>query len=563
MPGFVDAAQGDVITQNQQQANIISGQPDPYSQSVIDTYNAQFQPEAIGPQGSSALYPGMALRENMGTYSGSIIGSNPLMAPGGGVTPVDPVLARRKAIEDAARKRASSLVPFEPPKPFQLTDPRFQKKYEEQVMSFQRDFTEGMKDKYGKDWTVVAKDPNTREGREFIQAMANYETLGREFNAITDRIAAIDEGLVSGELEFSDDTLKEYDDYKQLIGNFEGGDVWKSKDLQAQLDKLDGFLSLESYINDNSFLDNIMGEKGAWSQITDQGEYFQTSTGSKVKYDEAIDQVAESLATGVLRQGVKKGYYTKEGIKKTLQSKFKTQRTAGKSMSQKSQATRDAETEVIVADSNSFVEFADEDGKRGQTVMNSYDPVTGEIISGGDFFVPMLASFGFSIKGKPKTINERNPKTGKVQQVKTRAFNLSNIQVLGADGKPEVLPGNSLVDFSDQNITYGSDGTIYAKSKVFVKTKTTLGKGSIGEEEKTFDTYTPEDRLIILESPNGEGKGGTLTAIEDQININDPDALVNFKERLDQGRKKVKSKIESSKSSSDPNAELLRNKYGY
>jgi len=533
MPGFVDSPQGDIIAQNQQQANIVSAQPDPYSQSVIDTYNAQFTPDAIGPQGSSALYPGMALRENMGTYSGSIIGSNPLMAPGGGVTPVDPVLARRKAIEDAARKRASSLVPFEPPKPFQLDDPRFQQKYEEQVMNFQRDYTEGMKDKYGKDWTVVAKDPNTKEGREFIQAMANYETLGREFNAITDRVAAIDEGLESGELEFSDDTLKEYDDYKQLVGNFEGGDVWKSKDLQGQLDKLDGFLSLESYINDNSFLDNIMGEKGAWSEITDQGEYFQTSTGSLVKFDEAIDQVAESLARGPMRNAIRRGYMDLDKIKKTLQSKFKTQRTDGKSMSQKSQATRDAETVEIIADADAVVRYANEEGMRGQIEMFSYDDQGNR--TNDTWSIGSLFDFPVSISGKKKTVSERLP-SGKIQKRDTKGIALDNISVITPDGKSKNIPGKSIVEMDESTITKLADGRMVAKARVLVPTKTTIeGDKFKGTPEEAFDSYTAQDQLVYLESADGKGIGGTLTQLRER-GLSSDDAKTRFNERLDDAR---------------------------
>jgi hypothetical protein len=534
IPGYVDSNQGDIIAKNQEQANIVSAQPDPYSQSVIDTYNAQFQPQAIGPQGASSLYPGMALRENMGTYSGSIVGSNPLMAPGGGVMAIDPVLARRKAIEDAAKQRASSLVPFEPPKPFQLTDPRFQKKYEEQVMSFQRDFTEGMKDKYGKDWTVVAKDPNTREGREFIQAMANYETLGREFNAITDRVAAIDEGLESGELEFSDDTLKEYDDYKQLIGNFEGGDVWKSKDLQGQLDKLDGFLSLESYINDNSFLDNIMGEKGAWSQITDQGEYYQTSTGSVVKFDDAIDQVADSLARGPMRNAIRRGYMDIDKIKKTLQSKFKTQRTAGKSMSQKSKATRDAETIEIIADADAVVRYADEEGKRGQIEMFSYDDQGNRLDE--TWSVGSLFDFPVSISGKKKTINERLP-DGKIQKRDTKGISLDNVRVITPDGKSKNIPGKSIVELDDSTITKLEDGRMVAKARVLVPTKTTIeGDKFKGTSDEKFDSYTAQDQLVYLESSDGKGIGGTLTQLRER-GLSSDESKTRFNERLDDARK--------------------------
>lgn len=556
MPGFVDSPQGDIIAQNQQQANIVSAQPDPYSQSVIDTYNAQFQPQAIGPQGSSSLYPGMALRENMGTYSGSIVGSNPLMAPGGGVMAIDPVLARRKAIEDAARQRASSLVPFEPPKPFQLKDPSFQKSYENQVLLTQRGLIDDAREKYGKDWTLVLKDPNTKEGRQFIQAMANYETLGEEFDTVTDSVAVIDEGLEDGSLDFSDRTLDVYDQYKKLIGDFEGGDFWKSKDLGQLRDELKGFISLEGYINDNGFLDNIMGEKGAWSQITDQGEYFQTSTGSVVKFDEAIEQVADSLMReGAIRNAVRRGHMTRGEIVDTLQSKFKTQRTAGKSISQKSKATRDAETVEIIADADAVVRYADEEGMRGQIEMFSYDDQGNR--SDDTWSIGSLFDFPVSISGKKKSVNERLP-DGKIQKRDTKGIALDNISVITPDGKSKSIPGKSIVEMDDSTITKLADGRMVAKARVLVPTKTTI-EGDIGEGDEQFDSYTAQDQLVYLESSDGKGIGGTLTQLRER-GLSSEESKTRFNERLDDARE---WKGESSKSSSEPNAELLRNKYGY
>lgn len=552
MDGYTDADNtADLIAQNQQTAQLIPGGPDPYSQSVIDAYNSQFAPQAIGPQGSAALYPGLSLPEAMGNYSGSIVGSNTLFAPAGGVMAIDPVLARRKAIEDAARARASSLVPFQPEEPFQLTDPRFQKKYEEQVLGFQRQFADDMRQKYGKDWTVVASNPNTKEGREFIQAMANYETIGREFNAITDRIAAIDAGLASGELEFSDETLKLHDDYKRLLGDFEGGDVFKSKDLRNEMDKLDGFLSLEYYINQDGFLDGVMGQQGAWSAITDQGEYFQTSTGTKITWKEAIPQVAESLATGPFRQQVLKGNITQEKIEKVLTSKFKDQVTAKKSMQQKSAATRGAETEEFVVDSDAVVEYADEDGKRGQVLMPTYDPVTGRVVQGETWSVESLFDIGISLTHKPTKIKERNPGTGQVQEITTTGIPMDNIMVMNPDGSKRVIPGNVFMEMNDQTISVLDDGTIVAKSRVMVPTTTTL-PGESGEEGEglDFDTYTPQDHIVFLESGSGVGHGGTMTKLEER-GFKSEESKEAFRERVQQGRDYAKKKIDA-RSTSQP-----------
>jgi hypothetical protein len=552
MPGYTDVDYTqDLINQNQSSTPIVSSQPDPYSQSVIDSYNSQFTPQAIGPQGMASLYPGMSLPEQMGTYSGSIIGSNPLMAPGGGVMAIDPVLARRKAIEDAARARASSLVPFEPQKPFQLKDPRFQQKYEQQVLAFQSDFTEEMKKKYGKDWTIVAKDPNTKEGREFIQAMANYETLGREFDGITDRVAAIDEGLDSGDLEFSDDTLKVYDDYKQLLGDFEGGSVFKSRDLQSELDKLDGFLSLEGYINDSGFLDNIMGEQGAWSQISDQGEYFQTSTGTVVKFDEAIDQVTESLARGPMRNAIRKGYMTPDKIKKTLQSKFKTKRTAKKSISQK---RADA---VVSQEISSTGESYDQPRADNNFTYNEDGTLSATQASPGQVYY----RHDMNIEGDNKKVSWKdsngNPKTLSYKGIKFTQPKVLN----GA--KVQDIEGDVVSQVSGFTTTQRDGNTVVvANTTSWVPTKQRYddegqripyeqwsGAGGKRKAERTEIEYREVQTPIILVDENGD-KTGSFDEIQNQLKDDSSRESLN---KAFENANKVREEKSGSKSAAGDN----------
>jgi len=297
--------------------SIVSGQPDLYSQQLIAANNAQFAPQEIGPQGAG-MYPGLRHNINVGNQSGSIIGSQGVYVPGGNIIAADPMLARRKALDDAARAKAASITPFDPGQPGKLKDPRFQEKFDRAYYDRANELVNAAQDKYGKDFGLVLQDPNSREGREFIQEMSNYETLRREFDGITDRIAGIDEGLETGELEFTDKTLALYDDYKQLVGSFDKGDIFKSRDLQSSIDQLDGFLSLEHYIQQGGFLDDIMGKDIGYSYNSDTGEFFETTTGNTVTYDEAIDQVTDSLSRGPFRNHLRQGYMTDKDIKDTL-----------------------------------------------------------------------------------------------------------------------------------------------------------------------------------------------------------------------------------------------------
>lgn len=545
MDGYTDADNtADLIAQNQQNAQLIPGGPDPYSQSVIDAYNAQFAPQAIGPQGSAALYPGLSLPEAMGNYSGSIVGSNTLFAPAGGVMAIDPVLARRKAIEDAARARASSLVPFQPEEPFQLTDPRFQKKYEEQVLSFQQQFADDMRQKYGKDWTIVASDPNTKEGREFIQAMANYETIGREFNAITDRIVAIDEGLESGELEFSDETIKLHNDYKQLLGDFEGGDVFKSKDLRNEMDKLDGFLSLEYYINQDSFLDDIMGQQGAWSTITDEGEYFQTSTGTKVTYGEAVEQVADSLARGPMANAIRRGYMTREDIVDTLNSKFKDQVTAKKSISQK---RADAIVTQEISPTGQSFDNAREDNNytynEDGTLNTSVQAQPGSI----------FARWDMNLQGGNKKVSWKDAQ-GNPQSMNFKGIKFTQPNILNGN-ETQSIEGDVVSQISGFSvIDRGNGPVVVANTTSYVPTKQRYGtdpltgkssripyeqwQGAGGDlkADRTEIEYREVQSPVILVDENGESTGSFEEIINQTKGEDNKEALRNAFENMSKTR---------------------------
>ena len=311
---------------------------DPYSDQLIQDFNAQFTPAAIGPQGQAALYPGLKHNINVGTQQGSIIGSQGIYVPGGNIAAVDPVLARRKAIDDAAKQRAAALKPFKYKDPTKLKDARFQEKFNEQYNETANKLIEDAKSKYGKDFSIVLQDQGTKEGREFIQTMANYEFIGREMDQITDLVAEIDTGLEEGTLSYSDETLDIYDDYKNLLGSFEDGDVMKSVDIENMHKKLQGALSIEEQLGKTGFLKNIMGEKSGYAYDTDKGEYYKYGTNTKVTYKEALGQVVESLTTkgGPLAQGIRDGVYTKDDVLKAVNSKFKDQQSQTGSISKKS-----------------------------------------------------------------------------------------------------------------------------------------------------------------------------------------------------------------------------------
>ena len=180
---------------------------DPYSQQLIDNVNAQHTVAPIGAQGA-AMYPGLKHNINVGTQSGSIIGSQGVYVPGGNIMAMDPVLERRKAIDDAAKARAKAIKPFEYGDPTKLKDARFQETSNKLYYDGVNRMMDAAKEKYGKDFSVVLQDQSTKEGREFVQFAANHEFINREMDQITNLFAEIDKGLESGDLAYTDETLK-------------------------------------------------------------------------------------------------------------------------------------------------------------------------------------------------------------------------------------------------------------------------------------------------------------------------------------------------------------------
>lgn len=300
-------------------------QPDPYTQSLLNAYNSQFTPAEIGPQGQAALYPGLGHNINVGTYGGSIVGSNPIFVPGGNIMAIDPMLARRKAIDDAARARAMSIKPFEPAVPYKLKEARFQEKFNQSFYNASNRMIDEAKKKYGKDFGIVLGDENTPEGRKYIQTMANYEVLGRNHDQIVDLIANIDKGLQDKTIEYTPETLKLYNEFKTLTGNFENGDIFASGDLQSMYDKLQGHRSFEDYIQKDNFLKDFSGQVAQYLGVKDMDEYYKVATTETVKFDQSIDEAVESLASTVFAPEIAQGLYTKEYMKKAIRARLKDQ----------------------------------------------------------------------------------------------------------------------------------------------------------------------------------------------------------------------------------------------
>ena len=518
-------------------------QPDPYSQQIVDAYNSQFTPKETGMLGGNALYPGAGFDINVGTYGGQVVGSNPIFVPGGNIMAIDPVLARRKALDDAARLRASSIKPFTYKEPYRLKDARFQRSLSDQTEAFATQKIREAQQKYGKDFGVVLSDQSTPEGREFLQGMANYETLGRNFDQITDLMAGIEQGLQDKDKVYTEDTKKLFNDFKTLAGNFAQGDVDGSVDLAGMYDKLRGMRSFEDYIQTDGFLKDFQGRINQSFYVNEAGDYFRTGTTKKVEYSDAINEVVDSLAERDFQPEIQSGIYTKDYLKRAIRARLKDQKISDGSISQKTEATRGAEQIEEIPDPNTSINFYQKD-KLGSADIPRYDENgnrTGTINLGA------LVESQMRIVGSEKSIYERTP-DGKLKETKTKGIPLSNIQVVTGKGKSKEVPGNVYAELGE--LLKLEDGTIVQKARYTMPTKGKV-KDPLGDKE--FDAFTFEDGYIVLE------KGGQPTGAKTEIKqkIQDKGARDRYEQSFDkvkeyEGGAQPKGNASSVSGKSDP-----------
>jgi hypothetical protein len=498
--------------------------PNPYSQEVIDAYNAQFTPKETGMLGGNALYPGAGFDINVGSYGGSVIGSNPIFVPGGNIMAIDPVLARRKALDDAARLRASSIKPFTYKEPYRLKDARFQRSLSDQTEAFAAQKIKEAQDRYGKDFGVVLSDQSTPEGREFLQGMANYETLGRNFDQITDLMAGIEQGLQDKDKVYTEDTKKLFNDFKTMTGNFANGDVQAGVDLADMYDKLRGMRSFEDYIQTDGFLKDFQGRINQSFYVNEAGDYFRTGTTKKVEYGDAINEVVDSLAERDFAPEIQAGVYTKDYLKRAIRARLKDQKISEGTLQQKTETTRGSEQIEEIPDPNTSINFYQKD-KLGSADVFKYDENGNR---SGVINLGALVESQMRIVGSEKSIYERTA-DGNLKETKTKGIPLSNIQVVTGKGKTKEIPGNIYAELGE--LVKLEDGTIVQKARYTMPTSyTTKPDISKGETEgQKVDAFTFEDGYIVLE------KGGKPTGAKTEIKqkIQDKTARERYEETYD------------------------------
>ena len=520
--------------------------PTDYEQQSIDAYNQQFAPAEIGPQGQDSLYPGLGHNINVGTQSGQIIGSQGIYVPGGNIMALDPVLARRKAIDDAAKARALEISkPFEYQKPKAFKDARFQQKFNQDVYGFQDSIVSEAKSKYGPNWRAMLKDQSTELGGKLIQGMANYEAIVNNTDQITALVADIDEGLKDNSIYLSPEKRKAYNEYKGMLNDFGDYDKLSKSDFETLHATLLGERDLNNYFNKEGILQSLEAKINEYSNETDEGTTYVTRSGKTTDYTGIKKDLAKQLKETTFANSS----YTEQDIYDNLDARLKNQKSITKSITEKSEGAvgRNEAEQINAWDSKNQYAKGQEKFIKG----TSYNP---EGKRTGTFDLKGWADYNINLTSdKTIDVNERDEK-GNIRTKKIKGIPLDGVEVLNPDGSIKVIPGKTyasvgtvrtIVDPKDKN-----KYLIVAETDIEVPTKREDFEEGVADV-KGGDTYSTQKSYIVL-SRNGVGTG-TKSKIE--TNIKNSKKRDLFNDGFNELNKVGKERTGETKPSTDNNVE--------
>lgn len=298
----------------------------------------QFTPVTAVSPTNQALMPGLSQPINVGTSTGQIIGSHGVYVPSGQVAPWGTFMQQQKQMQEAqkqldiqeskkaiaadkAEKDAAKAFQFERPKIASLKDPAFQKSVNETYNTTVNSYVDQAKQIYGKDWQVALKS-DTRLGREFKQVMDGLEVLTKNADIMTDKFAAIQEDIKTGDKYYSDEVKKAFRNYEQMMDEFEDGDFRALGNMREVLKNIDGHIELNTFLNKKGILSNVVAQvTGSSGAVKSVGEFYEMRTSDRKNYDKNINAMIKSI-----RKSLGGDYpYTDQDIRNALEGHFQNQ----------------------------------------------------------------------------------------------------------------------------------------------------------------------------------------------------------------------------------------------
>ena len=316
-PGISSLVTTQMVEQATPSPGVIGASPEDLE--TVRLLRQQFESPSAGLTNQD-LFPGLNEPILKGVSSSQTLGSQPIFVGSGGPFPVAAIDKRQAALQNAAQQRAQQLRKFDLQKPPTIGDSRFQQSINDSFKLGRDQFIDRARREFGEDWDLALTSQATEIGRDWLSFVDGLDVLAREGDQIIDLMAEIDAGIESTDFVYSDETIALRDQFNQLLGAFDGGDVQGLVSMRNQLNKLEGFASLDRFLNDRKFLTKIGGELVQRSGVQDFAEYLQVTDVTSKDFDRDVSIIASDLAKRELAQGVRAGVYTEEDIKNHLKA---------------------------------------------------------------------------------------------------------------------------------------------------------------------------------------------------------------------------------------------------
>lgn len=341
LPDNLAGPESNITTQS-----ILNGQvpgATPEEQALIQSQiDAQAPSGQLGTLPSNVLFPGMTPVRQVGTVGGKVIGSQPIFGGGVQAFPVGAMLARKKALADAAalKAKAAADIVFQPERPAFEKAKRFQRGLDRQFDDYIDTFSTRAQQDFGANWKKAIMSNDTKIGREFQKGLNAMETLVGEGDQIAELFSQMDESIAAGSQVFSDEALDLRDEFNNLQGslvNEEGiPDPNKLSNLVDKYEKLKGVVTLDTVLDDSK-LDSIKGDLIQVAGVSDFDEYLQVTKTKTKDFENDVEIVVGTLVGpgGQLREHIRKGFLTEDQVKDHLLAKLGTIRETDISISQK------------------------------------------------------------------------------------------------------------------------------------------------------------------------------------------------------------------------------------
>tara|TARA_R110000772_G_scaffold1095_1_gene3860 strand:- start:17877 stop:19529 length:1653 start_codon:yes stop_codon:yes gene_type:complete len=505
-----------------------------YEEDIIQRTKAQYQPKEIGKQSPSDLYPGAGHQIQKGTYSGSIVGSNPIYASGGNILALNPILERRKANQEAAMERAKNLKPYTAPDAPQLKAPQYQQKLENKYASEATSYIDKEYSRLGKqNADILFNDPSSEQYKYMHTLERGYQNTVKNFDQLTDMATSISEDRRNNSKLFPPEAHAMADDFERMTGPVfgeEGG--FKNLDVyNTMIDKLKGYQTVSDYFKNSVNFADIDGLITSKFNRGASGEFISKST-SKITDFTGVKKELRKIAIDGLQAQINAGLVTEDQIDQHLDSRLQNkQEISGTSYTERNKDNTDKSSvgEPVVSDPKNpqkpkFSTF----NRDGTIVPNGevsytelgYVPVSGfkvanidqaMIINGNDMSYKLNDVLEFTLTGMATIENDKKGDQRKVGYGRGKMnvdYYTANI-----DGKEVSLSKNQYDAIEDEKTKKA-----YSKKqkKEEVDVAVVLDEAAVGSIKAANKNANIDNGVSFLESKKTKGKATTEKSKSDK-----------------------------------------------